>query len=294
MAGDYSHGQLLLGDPDEFAQEMIKLINDKEFSDIQFVIGEERQSLYAHKCILAARCEVFRAMFSTPSTSDDNAPLILSDVKPIVFMAVLEFIYTNSCNLTTDMVIEVLASAIEYGLDGLRKVCVRYMRENMTIGTVCEFVQAALTYDQVTLREECLQLIEQNTQDVFKTQGFTELSDEAISYILKSNKLTMDEVDILKKVTEWGTVNAVVTGLSLGEVLKNVIVHIRFPLLDKDVLSGIAAENEIKQYIPVTMIAAAWKFHALQRIEDPADPQTTPRRGTIPRPSLRALGLTSS
>ena len=24
-------------------------------SDIQFVIGEERQSLYAHKCILAAR-----------------------------------------------------------------------------------------------------------------------------------------------------------------------------------------------------------------------------------------------
>ena len=107
---------------------------------------------------------------------------------------------------------------------------------------------------------------------MFKTQGFTELSDEAISYILKSNKLTMDEVDILKKVTEWGTVNAVskkarkhvtlcmhaifkqvVTGLSLGEVLKNVIIHIRFPLLDKDVLSSIAAENEIKQYIPVSV-----------------------------------------
>ena len=55
-------------------------------------------------CHLLCRCEVFRAMFSTPSTSDDNAPLILSDVKPIVFMAVLEFIYTNSCNLTTDIV----------------------------------------------------------------------------------------------------------------------------------------------------------------------------------------------
>ena len=31
MAEDYLNGQLLLGDPDEFAQEMIKLINDKEF-----------------------------------------------------------------------------------------------------------------------------------------------------------------------------------------------------------------------------------------------------------------------
>ena len=43
----------------------------------------------------------------------------------------------------------------------------------------------------------------------------------------------------------------------------------------------------------VTLIAAAWKFHALQKVDDPADPQTTPRRGTVPRPSLRALGLTS-
>ncbi|XP_065906033.1 BTB/POZ domain-containing protein 19-like [Dysidea avara] len=293
MAEDYLNGQLLLGDPDEFAQEMIKLINDKEFSDVQFVIGEERQSIHAHKCILAARCEVFRAMFSTPTTPDDNAPLILSDIKPVVFMAVLEFIYTNSCNLSSDLVIEVLASAIEYGLDGLRKVCVRFMRENMTVGTVCEYVQAALTYDQVTLREECLQLIEQHTEEVFKTQGFTEISDEALIYILKSNKLMMDEIDILKKVTEWGTVNAVVTGLSLGEILKNVIIHIRYPLLDKDALSSIAAENKIKQYIPVTLIAAAWKFHALQKVDDPADPQTTPRRGTVPRPSLRALGLTS-
>ena len=39
----------------------------------------------------------------------------------------------------------------------------------------------------------------------------------------------------------------------MGEVLKNVIVHIRFPLLDKDVLSSVAAENEIKQYIPVSL-----------------------------------------
>ena len=61
---------------------------------------------YGNSC----RCEVFRAMFSTPTTSDDNAPLILSDVKPIVFMAVLEFIYTNSCNLTADIVCVILVT----------------------------------------------------------------------------------------------------------------------------------------------------------------------------------------
>ena len=49
-------------------------------------------------------------------------------------------------------------------------------------------------------------------------------------------------------------IGKVVMGLSLGEVLKNVIIHIRFPLLEKDALSSIAADNEIKQYIPVSSV----------------------------------------
>ena len=68
------------GDPDTFSAEMIKMINDKDFrfakppchakscscffclyalyvlcSDIRFVVGEERRTIYAHKCLLAAR-----------------------------------------------------------------------------------------------------------------------------------------------------------------------------------------------------------------------------------------------
>ena len=73
-------------------------------SDIRFVIGEERQTIYAHKCLLAARCEVFRAMFTVPQGEEAPTPIVLSDVKPSIFLAVLEFIYTNCCSLSTDMV----------------------------------------------------------------------------------------------------------------------------------------------------------------------------------------------
>lgn len=73
-------------------------------SDIRFVIGEERQTIYAHKCLLAARCEVFRAMFAVPQGEEVPTPIVLSDVKPSIFLAVLEFIYTNCCSLSTDMV----------------------------------------------------------------------------------------------------------------------------------------------------------------------------------------------
>ena len=89
-------------------------------------MGEERQIIYAHKCQLAARCEVFRAMFAVQKdeTAGDSppAPLVLSDIKPTIFLAVLEFVYTNCASLSTDIVIDVLAASIEYGLDGLTKV----------------------------------------------------------------------------------------------------------------------------------------------------------------------------
>ena len=89
------------------------------------MVGEERQTIYAHKCQLAARCEVFKAMFAVQkdeAPESPPAPLILSDIKPTIFLAVLEFIYTNCSSLSTEIVIDVLAASIEYGLDGLTKV----------------------------------------------------------------------------------------------------------------------------------------------------------------------------
>ncbi len=84
-------------------------------------MGEERQAIYAHKCLLAARCEVFKAMFAVKA-GETTAPLVLSDIRPQIFLAVLEFIYTNCSSLSTDMVIDALAASIEYGLEGLSKV----------------------------------------------------------------------------------------------------------------------------------------------------------------------------
>lgn len=94
-------------------------------SDVRFVVGEERRVIYAHKCLLAARCEIFKAMFAVPkdeAAQSQETPFVLSDIKPTIFLAVLEFIYTNCSSLSTEIVIDVLAASIEYSLDGLTKV----------------------------------------------------------------------------------------------------------------------------------------------------------------------------
>lgn len=85
-------------------------------------------------------------------------------------------------------------------------------------------LKIAVTYDQEELRERCLDFIEENTESVFRTKGFNELSEEALSILLQSDKLMMDELEILVAVREWATVNSVRFGLLVD--LYNVFGHI--------------------------------------------------------------------
>ncbi|KAK2155240.1 hypothetical protein LSH36_245g01040 [Paralvinella palmiformis] len=114
---------ILVGDAISFANEMKKLINQKESSDVRFVIGPTRKTVYAHRYILAARCDVFRVMFADQSSKhkDGDVPLVLSDITQDVFYPLLEYIYTNTVTLSSKVAVDVLGSAIEYGLDGLQK-----------------------------------------------------------------------------------------------------------------------------------------------------------------------------
>ncbi|XP_064606856.1 BTB/POZ domain-containing protein 19-like [Liolophura sinensis] len=288
MAGD-GHME---GDISDFAREMKKLVNSKDHSDIRFVIGPNRKNIYAHKCILAARCPVFGAMFADQSqkngSPEKDVPFVLSDMSPDVFLSVLEFIYTNCVTLKKDSAIDVLATALEYGLDELRKVCVDYLVKQLTCDNVCEVLQAAVTYSQDNLREQALVYIERNTATVLKSKSFSELGEEALSAILMRDNLDIDEMDIFLAVKEWANVNSVVLSKPLCEVTKSVVKHVRFPLLSPEELAKLEEENKRDKIIPMECFSYAWKFHALKKVEKGC-PLTTRRRGTLKRESHSSL-----
>ena len=79
---------------------------------MKFVIGPTRKAIYAHRCLLSARCEVFRAMFAdqTQKHKDGEVPLVLSDMQPEIFMPMLEYIYCNAANINAKNVSCVTAS----------------------------------------------------------------------------------------------------------------------------------------------------------------------------------------
>jgi len=282
-----SAAEAVYGDPELFAVDMRKIINDQEMSDIQFVVGEDREKVYAHKIILSGRCEVFRAMFAeqkhqikgTAKKDGGSALLVLPDVRPTVFLTVLEFIYTNTCKLSQTTVVDVLASAIEYGLEGLVQCCVAYITEGLQVDTACEAIQAAITYNQDDLRDSCMDFIEKHTLDVFKSPHYAELSEDTLAWILQSDRLQADEPEIYAAMREWGTVNMVVLERPMCDVIASVVEHVRFPLLSTEQLTKIEAENDKEKNIPVALISKAWKYHATKQ-GDPDDPAFSKRAGT--------------
>lgn len=77
-----------------------------------FVVGREQQKVFAHRCVLACRCQAFQGMLGQGlAGSEDTAgsippqgPFILGNVQPEVFLAVIEFLYTNSVTLNSHIV----------------------------------------------------------------------------------------------------------------------------------------------------------------------------------------------
>ena len=113
---------------------------------------------------------------------------------------------------------DVLAISIEYGLDGLRKIVCRFMADCLSVESACVIFQAAVIHEQKELRKRALTFIEENTEAVFNSERFTDMSDVAIAAVLRSDLLQLDELDILDKVKKWARINSVSSGQSMRKV----------------------------------------------------------------------------
>ncbi|NXE29576.1 BTBDJ protein, partial [Ardeotis kori] len=118
-----------------------------------FVVGREQQKVFAHRCVLACRCQAFQGMLSqgltgsedSPGSVPPQGPFILGNVQPEVFLAVIEFLYTNSVTLNSRIALDVLTSSVEYGLQDLCKLCVKFIKDTLSVEQVCEALQVSVT-----------------------------------------------------------------------------------------------------------------------------------------------------
>ena len=108
------------------------LFNNMQFSDVIFNICD--REFPAHKTILAARSEVFAAMFQNPTKENLTNQIKIEDIEPEVFYALLRFIYTGRVlfDKMESMAAGLFIAADKYLLDELKMKCENYMLLHMS------------------------------------------------------------------------------------------------------------------------------------------------------------------
>ncbi|XP_023738374.1 BTB/POZ and MATH domain-containing protein 2 [Lactuca sativa] len=175
--------------PSDIGQQFGQLLECGKGTDVCFQVKDETFS--AHKLVLAARSPVFRAQLFGPMKDQNTRCIIVEDIEPPVFKALLHFMYWDSLPdmeeltgmntkwATTLMSQHLLAAADRYGLDRLRVLCETNLCQDVAINTVATTLALAEQHHCHQLKAVCLKFVAspENLRAVMQTDGFDYLKE---------------------------------------------------------------------------------------------------------------------
>jgi speckle-type POZ protein len=167
--------------PCDIAANLGKLLLDQKVgSDVTFQVGGE--IFEAHKIILAARSPVFKAQFYGQMIEARMGRVTIKDMEPVIFKALLRFIYTGSVDGMgddlngDDMLWHLLAAADIYAIDRLKLMCESILSKNLNVETVANTLALADQHNCDRLKDVCIEFITNgNMNAVVATQGYANL-----------------------------------------------------------------------------------------------------------------------
>ena len=155
------------------------------FTDVTLVVAREKE-FKAHKVVLATQSQFFKTKFESRWSSDAgqqhcNNRIEMTDVPANVMEAVLSYMYTGTVtNGIDEIATEMLTTAEEYGLEGLRRMCEASLAKTLTSESVIDMLIFADNHNAVDLRKECIKYISSNASIVRNSEGWKKLNDPNI------------------------------------------------------------------------------------------------------------------
>ncbi|KAI9142561.1 BTB/POZ protein [Paraphysoderma sedebokerense] len=147
------------------------------FADVLFVVGQEvsdtPQIFHAHKVILCTRCEIFDAMFRTPTFKESTTSTIhIPNIRPTVFSCLLSYLYLGTCPLHYDNAFELYTAADQYMLSDLKLVCEDFLMTEVSIDNVADVLLDADETGVESVRKGAIELVVREFDDVSVTSRF--------------------------------------------------------------------------------------------------------------------------
>ncbi|XP_021695141.1 BTB/POZ domain-containing protein 9 [Aedes aegypti] len=222
-----------------FSEQMAQLCMSYDYSDVTFIVEDEK--LPAHRVILAARSEYFRALlYGGLSESTQNEIHLKIPLK--AFKALLKYIYSGSMSLAQmkeENILDTLGLANQYGFTDLEIAISDYLRQVLSLNNVCAIMDAAKLFDLEGLTSVCHAFMDRNAEAILQHESFKNLSQDAICSLLQRDSFFAPEVQIFQAVHDWCKCN------SDGESIETVVSMVRFSLMTLEQLLHVVRPSGI-------------------------------------------------
>ena len=229
------------------------IFNQELLSDVKFVVCDsqgESKTIPAHKFVLAISSPVFFAMFFGKVTEIKD-PVEISDCEYESLLELFRFIYSDKANLNADNVMQLLYLSKKYMLPTLAEKCSAFLKENLNALNVFHILPDAQKYEEKDLMNHCWKLIETETEEAVKSEGFVTVERSALEELVEKNSLNIKEVELFKAIDRWAEKECEKQGLvAEGSVKRRVVGErvvqgIRFPVMEEREFADFVLDSEI-------------------------------------------------
>lgn len=209
------------------SEQLGALVPGEEYSDVTFVVEEKR--FPAHRVILAARCQYFRALlYGGLKESRDQAEVRLEETRAEAFSMLLRYLYTGRATLSEakeETLLDFLGLAHRYDLQPLEGSICEFLRTLLSTRNVCLVFDVASLYCLNGLAEACMAYMDRNAIEVLKSDGFLTLSKSALLTVVRRDSFAASEREIFQALCRWCHHNGD------GPEAKEVMSAVRLPLM---------------------------------------------------------------
>ncbi|KAL1785211.1 speckle-type POZ protein isoform X2 [Sigmodon hispidus] len=167
------------------ADDFGELWENSSFTDCCLVVaGQEFQ---AHKVILAARSPVFKAMFEHDMEESRKNRVVIYDLEPQVFRAMMNFIYPGKVPNLHSMTDAVLYAADKYCLEVLKVMCEDALCRDLSVEKVAHTLFLADLHSAGHLKTKTLDFIAAHASEVFETSSWKTMMDSFPYLVAETN-----------------------------------------------------------------------------------------------------------
>lgn len=185
------------------------LLEKMYMSDCSFVVerGTSQIIIPAHKYILGGFSLDFYNLFYRMEANSNEIPI--TDVSVMALKEFLKFVYTGERTLNMDIVWDVLKLAVRYSSKILQAFCESFIVRRINERNCLFVLNKCSSFGMPLINSVCMKIIMNNSIIFIKSPAFLDINQETLKIILRSNNLTISEIELYRIVLRWTEKNCI-------------------------------------------------------------------------------------